>query len=107
MYIHKSELSSSRVNSNLNGTRPIDDNKRHEGFSVNFKDYNGHLIDVDEDDFGYIEHARENSGSLEIRSEDIGKKLFPAFQDHPLIVEISIEYCPICGRELGITPTDT
>lgn len=99
-------LSLNRINSNINGTLPINDNRRHEGFSVKIKDY-GQLIDADEKDFGYIKHVQENPGSLEIRSEDVGKILFPTFLNHPLIVEISINYCPICGRKLGITPMDT
>lgn len=99
-------LNSNRINSNMNGTFPIDDKRRHEGFSVKIKDY-GQLIDENEKDLGYIKHVQENPGSLEICSEQVGKKLFPTFQNHPLIIEISINYCPICGRKLGITSTDT
>lgn len=98
-------LNSSRISSNLNGTLPINDTKRQEGFSVKVKDY-GQLIDVDEKDIGYIQYIQENPGCLEIRSENAGKKLFPTFHNCPLIIEVSINYCPVCGRKLGITPMD-
>lgn len=99
------EIDPKRTSSNLNGTLPINNSKRHEGFNVKIKDY-GHLINLKEKNLGYIEHVKENPGSLEIRSESIGEKLFPAFSSCPLIIEIVINYCPICGRKLGITPKD-
>lgn len=99
-------LDSKYINSNINGTLPISDERRHEGFLVKIKDY-GHLIDESEKDIGYVEYIQKNPGSLEIRSEQAGKKLFPLFQNNPLIIEISINYCPICGRKLGITSMDT
>ena len=101
-WLSQPELNSSRISSNLNGTLPIDDIQRHKGLSVKIKDY-GQLIDTTEKDIGYIQHIQENPGSLEIRSEAIGEKVFPQFQNHPLIIEITINYCPICGRKLGIT----
>lgn len=104
-WLSQPELSSSCINSNLNGTLPIGDNKRHEGISAKIKDY-GHLIGTDENDSGYMKYIQENPGSLEIRSEYIGDKLFPTFQKCPLIIEISIHYCPICGRKLGINSKD-
>ncbi len=104
-WLSQPELSSNCINSNLNGTLPIDDNKRHEGISVKIKDY-GHLIDINENDSGYIKNVQKNPGSLEIRSKYIGNKLFPTFQNCPLIIEISINYCPICGRKLGVTSRD-
>lgn len=99
------ELNLSQISSNLNGTLPLDDTKRHEGFSAKIKNY-GQLIDTGEKDIGYIQHVQKNPGCLEIRSENAGKMLFPTFQNCPLIIEVSINYCPICGRKLGITPMD-
>lgn len=99
------EVDPKRNTSNLNGNLTIDDPKKHEGFTVKIKDYK-HLICSDNENLGYIQHIQENPGVLEIRSEVIGKKLFPAFPNCPLIIEIAINYCPICGRKLGITSTD-
>lgn len=104
-WLSQPEIDPKRNSSNLNGTLPIDDPKRHEGVSVKIKDY-GHLINVTEEDPGFIEHVNEHPGSLEIRSDVIGKKLFPEFNNCPLIIEIEINYCPICGRKLGIIPRE-
>ncbi len=98
-------LNSQRSSSNLNSTLPIDDLKRHDGFTVKIKDH-GFGLNVNEETPEYIEYVNKYPATLEICSEEIGKKLFPSFSNCPLIIEIIINYCPICGRKLGVIPMD-
>ena len=76
----------------------------HEEFTAKIKDY-GQLIG-DGDDLGFINYVKKHPASLEIQSVIAGKKLFYPLSDIPLTIDIEIEYCPKCGRKLGITPTN-
>ena len=90
------------VSSNINGTFPHDDMKRHKGLSVRIKDYGG--VSSDNDDPGYLEHIKQHPAALEIQSVLLGEKVFRPIEDKesfPLIIEIEIRYCPFCGRRLG------
>lgn len=94
-------LETNKIESNIYGNLSSDDVNRHKGITVKIKDY-GHCINLEKDNPKYIQHILNNPAALEIRSEYIGKKLFPVFDDYPMIIEIGINYCPNCGRKLGI-----
>lgn len=91
------------ISSNINGTFPRDDMKRHEGFIARIKDYGGVLSD--NDDSGYLDHVRQHPAALEIQSVLLGEKVFyrpiEDKESFPAIIEIEIRYCPFCGRRLG------
>ena len=92
------------ISSNINGTFPRDDMKRHEGLSVKIKDFGGMLSD--NVDPGYLSHIKRYPAAIEIQSVMLGEKVFHPFEDKksfPVIIEIEILYCPFCGRRLGVS----
>lgn len=91
------------ISSNINGTFPVDNTKRHEGVSVKVKDYGGGLSD--NDDPGYLNHVKLHPAAIEIQSHTLGEKAWPSVLGEyvsPVIIEIEIRYCPFCGRRLGV-----
>lgn len=106
----ESKLEQERIVSNINGTIPRNSPyfyKAHEGFFAKIIDNGSDLDMIDSTEYKkYIEWAKENPGLMWIQSEAAGKKLFFPNTDCPLIIEIKINYCPICGRKLGVKPTD-
>ena len=107
-WLSQPQIDSNRLNSNMNGTLPPDDPKRHIGFSAKIEDY-GYNLDKNKEDPKYLEHVQKNPGAIVINSDVLGKKIFPSYpqqNNNPVIMEIGINYCPFCGRKLGIRSTD-
>lgn len=71
--------------------------------SVMVKDYGSTVSDNDTE--GYKNYIKEHPASLEIKSNRAGKMIY---QDNiPMIIDIEISYCPICGRRLGVNSKGT
>lgn len=94
-----------KIRSNLNGVASGDESIMHEGFAVQIKDHAFTLV-KQEDDPGYKEYVKQNPGHIEICSEQLGRVLSPNLPNINFVLEITINYCPYCGRELGVIPKE-
>lgn len=97
-------ISKNLISSNINGTFSVDRAERHEGIIARIKDYGDYLpANVDQ---GYLNHVKHHPAALEIQSDKLGEKVFHSISVNdifPVIIEIEIQYCPFCGRRLGVS----